>query len=129
MKSKKSYLYLPVSIICILSNILACKLLIPKFGAQGAAIAIAISSAIYFISRKMIAFRYYQFKIYYGKLAYHITYICLLILLSGFCVYYSLIVFIFFIISSSLLEKKLLNQLKTILSPYIKSFSHSWAQL
>lgn len=58
--SKKTYLKLPVYFISILVNILACLILIPKYGIIGAAIANAISSLTMLLIKSLIGEHYYR---------------------------------------------------------------------
>src|SRR3990167_301930 len=68
VKSKKSIWNIPISLICLVTNLIGCYFLIPKLGAKGAAIAVATSFAVFFIMRTSIAFQYYRFKISYIEL-------------------------------------------------------------
>ncbi|MCX7125358.1 MAG: oligosaccharide flippase family protein [Gammaproteobacteria bacterium] len=68
VKFKKSIWNIPISLTCLAANLIGCYFLIPRFGAEGAAIAVAMSFALFFILRTSIAFKYYQFKISYLEL-------------------------------------------------------------
>jgi len=68
VKFKKSIWNIPISLICLATNLIGCYFLIPRFGAKGAAIAVAMSFALFFILRTGIAFKYYRFKISYLEL-------------------------------------------------------------
>lgn len=82
VKSKKSYwhIYFSLSALCV--NTLGCCLLIPFYGAMGAAISVAISFGVFFLVRWQISFRYYAFKINQYKLITYISFICIYIVFS-----------------------------------------------
>lgn len=75
VKSKKSLWNIPISLICLATNVMGCYFLIPRFGAKGAAIAVSMSFALFFILTTSIAFKYYRFKIHYLEL---ILLVCML---------------------------------------------------
>ena len=83
LKSKKTYWNIPISILCLLTNMIACYFFIPFWGVQGAAIANAISFGVFFLTRFVIGFWYYSFKIYYAPLFLYVLYLCVEILLAN----------------------------------------------
>lgn len=66
--SKKTYMKLPVYIVSVIVNVLACLLLIPEFGIIGAALASAISSLTMLIIKSIIGEHYYRCSDSYSKL-------------------------------------------------------------
>lgn len=107
LKSKKTYWNIIISLICLITNIIACYCLIPHLGAHGAAIANAISFCIFFLMRYIIGFQYYAFKIFRLKLFLYGAYLCGAITLSAQNVIeWQLLSMIIFILLSLWLEKK-----------------------
>lgn len=66
--SKKTYLKLPIYVINIVVNVLACMILIPQFGILGAAIASAMASLSMLVSRAVIGEHFYKCSDNYIKL-------------------------------------------------------------
>ena len=66
--SKKTYLKLPVYIINIVVNVLACILLIPRYGIFGAAAASALASLSMLVARSIIGEHFYKCSDNYVKL-------------------------------------------------------------
>lgn len=66
--SKKTYLRLPVYIVNILVNIVACTLLIPRFGILGAAMATALASLSMLVVKTIMGERFYKCSNNYIKL-------------------------------------------------------------
>lgn len=66
--SKKTYLKLPVYIINIVVNVLACILLIPRYGIFGAAAASALASLSMLVARSIIGEHFYKCSDNYTKI-------------------------------------------------------------
>lgn len=66
--SKKTYLKLPVYVINIVVNVLACILLIPRYGILGAAAASALASLSMLVARSIIGEHLYKCSDNYAKL-------------------------------------------------------------
>ena len=66
--SKKTYLKLPVYVINIVVNVLACILLIPRYGILGAAAASALASLSMLVARSIIGEHFYKCSDNYAKL-------------------------------------------------------------
>lgn len=58
-KSKKSYLYILVSLLPCVANVACCFMLVPIIGARGAAIARALTNTVYFSVRTYFSNKYY----------------------------------------------------------------------
>lgn len=82
--SKKTYLKLPVYIINILVNVVACILLIPKYGIFGAAVANAVASLSMLISKSVIGEHFYRCSDNYFRLITSMT----LLISAGLINYY-----------------------------------------
>src|SRR3990167_3459252 len=63
IKTKKSYWHPLISLCALVINVIGCYALIPSLGAEGAAIAVALSFGAFFLARLLISFQYYRFKI------------------------------------------------------------------
>lgn len=86
VKSKKSKWNLVISFVTLLVNVICCTMLIPKLGALGAALSLAISYAVFFVLRTVIAGYYYSFDIPFSSL----TLILLLLVTEMlFCHFYN----------------------------------------
>lgn len=82
VKSKKTYWNIVISILCLITNVVFCYMLIPKYGAEGAAVANAISFFLFFMMRYLIGFQYYVFKVRKDKLVFYTFYLIFLIVMS-----------------------------------------------
>lgn len=82
--SKKTYLKIPVYIVNIIVNVLACYFLIPKFGLFGAATANALASLSMLITKTIIGEKYYKCSDSYYHLIVGIT----IIMTIAFANYY-----------------------------------------
>ena len=58
--SKKTYLKIPVYVICVVVNFALCLLLIPKFEIVGAAFAVAISSLVMLLTKARLGEKFYR---------------------------------------------------------------------
>lgn len=102
VKSKKTYWNIVISIFCLIANVVFCYEFIPRWGAEGAAIANASSFFLFFVMRYWIGFKYYVFKIRNEKLVFYTVY---LLSLTIFSVDFEIIGFVLFIAFSFVMEK------------------------
>ena len=109
VKSKKSYWHIYFSGSALGVNILGCYLLIPLYGAIGAAISVATSFGVFFLVRWHIAFRYYPFRINPFKLIPYVGFTCVYIVSSQYGILKYLL-FLPFICIAIILERKWLVQ-------------------
>lgn len=105
IKSKKSYWHMCISFLAVSVNILGCYFLIPLWGATGAAISVATSFGVFFLSRWFFAYRYYPLKINYLKLLLYISFICVYII-YGETLFLRYFLFLFFISIAIFMEKE-----------------------
>lgn len=94
--SKRTYLKLPVYIINILVNVLACRLLIPQYGIFGAAVANAIASLSMLIAKSAIGEHFYRCSDNYFRL---IISMALLIFAGLINYYYHRFIYIYAVIA------------------------------
>lgn len=107
VKSKKTYWNIVISIICLIANAVSCYFLIPRYGAEGAAISNAMSFFLFFMMRYWIGFQYYVFKISAEKLVFYTVYlVCLIVLSDKNNIDFQVICFCSLIVFSFLIEKK-----------------------
>lgn len=98
IKTKKSYWHAVISLCALIINVIGCYALIPSLGAEGAAVAVALSFGAFFLARLLISFQYYQFKINVWKLCFSFGCLLLAIIASRhnhytfplFCLLFSL---------------------------------------
>jgi O-antigen/teichoic acid export membrane protein len=106
IKSKKTYWNIVISVICLMANVILCYFLIPRYGAEGAAIANASGFFLFFMMRYLIGFQYYVFKIQREKLFCYVFYlVCLMILSKDSHVDLQIVGFFAFIIVSFWMER------------------------
>lgn len=97
--TNKSTFNIIIAALALFANIVACYIFIPRFGAQGAAIALAITYFLFFNMRVFFSFKYYQFRINWLKFYVAISLLLLSIIGSAFFANYAyLILFFVFII-------------------------------
>ncbi len=75
--SKKTYLKIPVYLANIIANIVACVLLIPRFGLLGAALANAIAAITMLLAKSLIGEYYYRCSDNYLKIVLLILLLCI----------------------------------------------------
>ena len=108
--SKKTYLKLPVYVINIVVNVLACILLIPRYGILGAAAASALASLSMLVARSIIGEHFYKCSDNYAKLI-----ISMLLLIGTGLVNYYLHSFVYIATVSSLLLVTLIYRTECVI--------------
>lgn len=111
MKKSKCHIY--ISIISVVSNFCGNFILVPVYGAKGAAIATGISYLIYFSVRTFYSLKYYPVKYYLGKMYFSIM---LIFILAGISSYSKtnaqlLIIGIFMLLIIMILYKNTLKEI------------------
>src|SRR5690606_11696167 len=59
----KPYIHILVSGISLFTNIMLCILLIPRYGMEGAALAIALSYIVFYLTRTFWGLKYFYFNV------------------------------------------------------------------
>lgn len=108
--SKKTYLKLPVYVINIVVNVLACMILIPKFGILGAAAASAMASLSMLVARAVIGEHFYKCSDNYMKLI-----ISMILLIGTGLVNYYLHSFVYIATVSSILLVALIYRTECVI--------------
>jgi len=119
--TKKSKYHLIISILSCLTNLIGNSILVPRFGAKGAAISTGVSYIVFFLVRTYIASKLYYIKFKFFKI---IILTILLLVYSLFSIIYSNIIFnillglVFIIFILGLYYKTILELIENILNKY-----------
>ena len=100
-KKTKSHIY--IAIISAVFNLIGNLILVPKYGAKGAAISTGIAYIIFFISRTYISNRYYKVNYSLGKFAIATTFTYILATYSSFNKFNSIILLLSTVLVSTII--------------------------